>query len=400
VTAGNAPRERDRRVVADTPSAGRPLMIWQAGVTWDDLAGTDRHLVTHLADHVDILWVDPPQSILRSARARQGRPLRTRTMWAHPHVTRLAIVGPPCPDRPGVDRLTNGLVRHLIRRTVTELGGEVAVVVGTSPHPSLTIVPGARRVYYATDDFTAGASLMGKRPNRFRRIEAARVREADVVGAVSSEIVDRLDPPAAPTFVLPNGCDIEHFAGVDAAPLPRDVALPGPIAGMVGQLSPRVDLDLLEAVADAGISLLLVGPHHPSFEPERVASLVARSNVVWVGRKAFEDLPSYLRVIDVGLTPYVPDDFNRASFPLKTLEYLSAGRPVVSTPLPAVSRLDVRWVRAAAGRADFVAAVREAFAADAQRDRTEIRAYAATHDWSVRARSFLDAVGLRDLARS
>ena len=40
-------------------------------------------------------------------------------------------------------------------------------------------------------------------------------------------------------------------------------------------------------------------------------------------------MPSYMAALKVGLTPYGDNEFNRASFPLKTLEYLSAGIAVV-----------------------------------------------------------------------
>ena len=67
--------------------------------------------------------------------------------------------------------------------------------------------------------------------------------------------------------------------------------------------------------------------------------------------RQFQELPSYLRVIDVGLTPYSQSDFNRASFPLKTLEYLAAGRPVVASDLPANRWLDTSHVSIAADAA-------------------------------------------------
>ena len=50
-------------------------------------------------------------------------------------------------------------------------------------------------------------------------------------------------------------------------------------------------------------------------------------------------MPAYIAAIDIGITPYLDSPFNRASFPLKTLDYLSAGRPAVSTALPAA-----RWL--------------------------------------------------------
>jgi len=373
----------------------RPLVVWLAGVAWDGLAGTDRRLVEHLAHNVDVLWVDPPESVVRPLRARAWHRLRPQLGPAAPHVVRLRLPAPPLPYRPGIEPATVGVLGVGVRRALRQLGRTPAAVVGTSPHPRLSVVGTGVRVYHATDDFAAGAQLMGKDRGRFERLEAQRVREADVLAGVSPEITDRWEGVGKPTFVLPNGVDVAHYADVDRAPFPADVDLPGPVAGLVGQLSPRVDLALLEAVVDAGISLLLVGPRQRDFEPRRVDALLARPGVGWVGPKPFDELPGYLRAIDVGLTPYVPDDFNRASFPLKTLEYLAAGRGVVSTDLPAVRRLGCSWVRTADEPAAFVAAVRATLAegsAPALVDQR--RAFAARHDWSLRARSLLSAIGL------
>ena len=109
----------------------------------------------------------------------------------------------------------------------------------------------------------------------------------------------------------------------------------------------------LEAVAQSGHSLLLVGPRQTTFELERINALLSLPNVQWVGPKPFESLPSYLRITTVGLTPYADSDFNRASFPLKTLEYLAAGKPVVSTDLPAARWLATDLVTIAKSPADF-----------------------------------------------
>ena len=194
---------------------------------------------------------------------------------------------------------------------------------------------------------------------------------------------------------MANGCDNSMFASTDEAPLPTDVDLPRPIAGFIGHLSDRIDLALLEAVAATGRSLLLVGPRQPTFEMGRMERLLALPNVRWVGPKPFEALPSYMRVIDVGLTPYAGSEFNQASFPLKTLEYLAAGRSVVSSPLPAVEQLGIGWVRSADGPEAFADAVRDSLAGSEDTDaQDQRRAFAARHDWSVRALAFLQHVGL------
>jgi teichuronic acid biosynthesis glycosyltransferase TuaH len=109
-------------------------------------------------------------------------------------------------------------------------------------------------------------------------------------------------------------------------------------------------------------------------------------------------LPSYFRLIDVGIVPYGDSPFNRGSFPLKTLEYLAAGRSVVATGLPAI-----RWLAT-----DLVAIASEprAFADHVDRLLDEVRspalmarrrAFAAQHSWANRAADFHEIIRTHQL---
>ncbi|MFO1204699.1 MAG: glycosyltransferase [Burkholderiales bacterium] len=193
---------------------------------------------------------------------------------------------------------------------------------------------------------------------------------------------------------MPNGVNATAYRRATGATQLPFVDLPTPVAGVVGQLSSRIDIDLLFAVLDAGCSLLLVGPVVGDWESERFAALLAHPNVRWVGAVPYETVAEYLRVIDVGITPYADSPFNRASFPLKTLEYLAAGKPVVSTDLPAV-----RWLRTdlvtVANRENFGSAAR-AMASQSSTPELVARrlAFAEQNAWEARAVAFAGAIGL------
>jgi teichuronic acid biosynthesis glycosyltransferase TuaH len=373
--------------------AVRAVIVYFGGTGYDGVAGTDRRMADELSTLTSVLYVDPPRSVLTplihphlagSLRGPALREVRAGLWWLTPRVL-------PGAQRPGMRTLTDALIRRAARRATARLGLRVPAVVVAGTGDLLGAVPGARSVYYATDDLVAGAALMGHSARHLRAAQTRQVARADAVAVVSPVLQERFEG----AVVIPNGCTP---VDPDAAPWPQDVpaAFAEPAAGFVGHINARIDLTLLEAVADTGRPLLLVGPHDPAFEAARFAALTARENVCWTGRKPAEELAAYLRVIDVGLTPYAISDFNRASFPIKTLDYLAAGRGVVSTRLPATEWLATDLVRTA-DRDDFAAAVEAELAVPRTPElEKRRRVFTERHTWSRRARELAALLGLED----
>jgi len=52
--------------------------------------------------------------------------------------------------------------------------------------------------------------------------------------------------------------------------------------------------------------------------------------------KTLNELPGYLKGMDVCLMPYRLNDATRSIYPLKLHEYMATGKPVVATAIPAV----------------------------------------------------------------
>jgi len=68
------------------------------------------------------------------------------------------------------------------------------------------------------------------------------------------------------------------------------------------------------------------------------ARLEACANVYLTGNKRIAELPNYLKGMDAVLIPYKVNEATRNIYPLKLQEYLAAGKPVVSPPMPAVQQ--------------------------------------------------------------
>ncbi|MEZ0293193.1 MAG: glycosyltransferase [Solirubrobacteraceae bacterium] len=365
------------------------LVVLCAANSWDDTKRVDQHMAERLTAHAPVLYVDPPISHLtrfnKPAVADSLKRPRLRSLG--PRLARLTPVVPPKPAHPAIQGIAARLTRRQLRAAVAQLGGSVDAVVTTWLFTDAYGVCGERRrVYWWQDDPIGAAALWGASAERLAAAERRLADASDLIVAVNEAAVARWIERGHATSYLPNGCDAEFFATVEEAETPPDVALDGPIAGFIGHLNSRTDLALLEAVAERGISLLLIGSRDPDFEPERFERLAARPNVSHLGARPFESLRSYLKVIDVGLVPYGDTEFNKYSFPLKTLEYLAAGRPVVATSLPAIRSLDTDLVTLADTPSAFAASVAE----DAPLARVpelvaRRRGFAGEHSWGERA---------------
>lgn len=362
-----------------SPRSADPI-VYFPGVSWNAVPGTDHQLATALSRLGPVIWVDPPMSVV--SRVRRGISLPESTEVA-PGLTRLSVPVVPGVSRPLLRRVALAQVVHRVR---ANLGRQTpAAVIAATVEPVLDSIgdlPGLR-IFLATDDSVAGASLWGMSARYLHRAREANLGKADVTIAVSRPLADLLTREGRPVEVWPNGADLRRFAHPrDAAPA-ADIHLTQPIAGVVGQFNERLDLALLHAVQRRGISLLLVGPRYfaKARNDELFAELVDSPGVQWVDRVPPDALPPYLAAMRVGLTPYADTAFNRRSFPLKTLEYLSAGKPVVTSAVPPLGGLDERFVRAARSPGEFADLVVAAVSADPAPEPDRVRATLAGFDW-------------------
>ncbi|MDQ4054428.1 MAG: glycosyltransferase [Actinomycetota bacterium] len=383
-----------------TPDGSRPLVVWCATTPWNGLRLLDQSMSVALSRYADVLYVEPPISYLtrfRNPEAAAASGERGMTQVAD-GLWRLSVRVPPLRHRPPFEQIVLWSTRRALGRGVRQLGRR---------RPRALIVPGLSPVFgstneevsvlYCKDDYVAGADLMGvqKWSARLLQRSVELPERADVVVAVSPLIQESVRAQGAEPILIPNGVDIEHFAEVPAPAPSRS-----PVVAFVGQLSARVNVDMLVAVAEAGVRLRMIGPTQvtlPAGHFERLTSLGDR--VEWAGRVAYEELPGQLADVTTCLVPYADTRFNRASFPLKILEYLAAGRRVVSTPLPAVDWLDTDLVTSATTPTGFARAVAASVTTPLGGDEIgRRRMFAQGHTWERRAEVLAQALALSGAA--
>jgi O-antigen biosynthesis protein len=173
--------------------------------------------------------------------------------------------------------------------------------------------------------------------DNYARMEINLIKSSSVIFATSRLLCDKVSKYNSNYVYLPNAMDFEHFNAAKAAfAVPKDLSsLKHPIIGFIGALFEWIDVDLICKIAKnhPEYSVLIVGP--VNFGREKLEMF---SNITMVGTKPYDALPSYLSNIDVCLIPFKMNSITLASNPIKMYEYLAAGKPVVSTPLPEVMK--------------------------------------------------------------
>jgi glycosyltransferase involved in cell wall biosynthesis len=190
-------------------------------------------------------------------------------------------------------------------------------------------------VYHCVDDLSA---IPGIDAVAFNCEEQRLLKKCQSVFVTSEALEEKCLAFNSNTHYFANVADIEHFSQAYLPKaIPSDLAkIPSPRIGYIGALSDfKVDFSLILDIAcnKPDWHWVLIGDEREGQHSPWVGKLMAMDNVHFLGHRAYEELPEYLRGIDVGTLPTLLNDYTRAMFPMKYFEYLAAGVPVVSTPL-------------------------------------------------------------------
>jgi glycosyltransferase involved in cell wall biosynthesis len=357
---------------------------------WHEDPTSNHHVLIELARSRPVLWLNSVAT--RTPKLTSGRDLgkikRKLGEFARGPVQvlpNLWVFSPlvlPLPH----SRVAQQLNRMILRATIAGLRRRL----GLTTFDLWTFLPntadyvgavGERAsVYYCVDEWSLFSYL-----DRQQTVdaEARLLAKVDACFAINHALADAKRALNPNTFVSPHGVDHAMFSRAldPATELPSDVArLPRPIIGFYGTLQDWVDYELLAGLARRNPTWSIVLLGQALADTSAVAGL---RNVHLLGRKPHAQLPAYCKAFDVGLIPYRIDARMNYVNPIKLREYLSAGVPVVSTPVPEVVRYR-HLCSVADGLDDFERAVVAALA-DGGEPRRRIRSQSmASETWTAR----------------
>ncbi len=122
--------------------------------------------------------------------------------------------------------------------------------------------------------------------------------------------------------------------------------------GYFGVIDERIDIELIAKLADAHPEwqIIMVGPV-VKIDHE---TLPRNTNIQWLGQKSYEELPDLIQKWDLCMMPFALNESTRFISPTKTLEYMAAERPIVSTNIKDVAEPYGHVVPIAMTHEDFI----------------------------------------------
>lgn len=159
--------------------------------------------------------------------------------------------------------------------------------------------------------------------------------------------------------VIPNGSEL--FPQTDNWSKPEFLAgLDGPIIGYVGNLSDRIDIELLKYIAERNPdwNIIAIGSAHGSAQ---IFELVKYANIHLLGVKPYDEAVKFIRYFDVAMIPHINNKLTKNMNCLKLYVYFAVGVPIVTTEIANIEEFAGN-IYVARDREDFNRGIKEILA--------------------------------------
>lgn len=356
-----------RRVLAQAPSVirGEPSMsqlLVFSHLRWDFVYQRPQHLLSRLGQRWDVVFFEEP--VLDTSR----------DAWleiSHPCMGVTVLRPHTAVAEPGFADTQFPVLSELLERWLTDNGGDGLAVWLYTPMalPLLQTLKPVSIVFDCMDELSAFKDAPARLVDRERTL----LDVADLVFTGGPSLQDakvEKAPHPAQVHCFPSSVDVAHF-GQGRTRAEREPSAPRTL-GFFGVIDERLDLPLIAAISAVHPEwrIELVGPV-VKIDP---ATLPQASNIHYVGQRTYAELPAHVAGWDVCLLPFALNASTEFISPTKTLEYMAAHKPVVSTPVRDVLRLYAAGVSIGRDHAAFIEGCEQALEESGSRRRHRIEA--------------------------
>lgn len=308
---------KEKKVSKEALQASPYTMVVFSHLRWGFVYQRPQHLISRMAKEYKVLFIEEP---VPYAPGEEGE-YQLEIIEENLHVLK-----PKVKDIPAIKSILNSL----LKKDAVEVGW----FYSASFSPLLADFNFEKVVYDCMDELTL---FKGAAPELLHQ-EKFLLSEADIVFTGGKSLFESKSKHHQNVHCFPSSVERDHFekAMGDIA-IPDDMkGISHPVVGYFGVIDERIDLALLQETAQLSpeFAFVMIGP----LAKIREEDLPREPNIYYLGMKSYSSLPNYLKAFDIAMMPFALNDATKYISPTKTLEYMAAGKPIVSTAIRDVER--------------------------------------------------------------
>ena len=338
-----------------TPTTKESAPIIDAGISAQNENAYDMVVFCHL--RWDFVYQRPQHLISRMAKDQKILLIEEPWFREHEEGSRLTKISENLhvlqPNVRNIEEIETVLAQYTGKKAATGWFYSASFV------PLLSYFEFDTVVYDCMDELT----LFKNAPEKLIEQERYLMANAGVVFTGGKSLYESKAQHHDNVHCFPSSVDQEHFAKAqNGIAIPHDIAnIQGPVAGYFGVIDERINLQLINEVAllKPDVSFVMIGPLAKIGEHD----LPRQHNIHYLGMKDYKELPGYLKAFSVAMMPFALNDATKYISPTKTLEYMAAGKPMVSTAIKDVVRDYSGCVEIVESAEEFSAAIDKLIAA-------------------------------------
>jgi glycosyltransferase involved in cell wall biosynthesis len=238
-----------------------------------------------------------------------------------------------------------------------------------------------------------------KYDKKYIKIHERLIEESDLVIVTAEKLYEQARKVRDDILFLPNACDYKYFSDYKKVLWPNLSKLrknSKVIVGYFGAIANWFDVELIKKCAEVYKDwiFLLVGQVYPGIEIKK--QLNEHPNVKIWERVSYKKLPFLLSCFDIAMIPFIINEITEKTSPVKVYEYMAGGKPVVSTAMHEVIKLDTILI--GNSHQEFIEQLHNAYILSNDKDyKNKIQSEAQKNSWDVRVNKILVELKIRGL---
>jgi len=323
------------------------VVILHPGNWLDELTSNRWHYIRFFDQFVDVIVIQPTNDkTLRGTLRRDVRFTRTKILYTQS--IRPVVDSSKKTARDISKNLTALGYRHPIYWLSTPLFWNVACGLKNGPV-----------VFHATEDYLRLSEYNIHPASSFiRKCTRAAAEQSQVTLSVSSGVTQSLNRSTTVRNLVQssNGFSENDYGERSLVQL-IDLSVCANSIVYCGNINQRIDFLLLQKIAThfPERTLILVGPVHLNAADEcSWRSILGYLNVRHINRCTVPEMNWLYRNSETGIIPYLHDPvIVESGFPLKALEMVGTGLPIVTTRMKSLERISP-FIRTSENHSDFI----------------------------------------------